>query len=80
MIAYGFICYHRLVVETELWRGGSRISFLCVLLNDGIHTCNKHTVVTQEIRELPCNNVTFYVDTLAIELIVSISRIYHKNH
>lgn len=56
---YDLISYHRLVVERELWSGGSRISFLCVLLNDGIHTCNKHTVVTQDISELPCNNVTF---------------------
>lgn len=52
---YDLISYHRLVVERELWSGGSRISFLCVLLNDGIHTCNKHTVVTQDISELPYN-------------------------
>lgn len=53
------ISYHGLVVERELWSGGSRVSFLCILLNDGVYTCNKHTVVTQEIREPPCYNVTF---------------------
>lgn len=37
--------YHGLVVERELWGGGSRVSFLCILLNDGVHTCNKHTVL-----------------------------------
>lgn len=59
MVAYYLIGYRGLVVERELWSGGSRVSFLCILLNDGVHTCNKHTVLTQEIREPPCYNVTF---------------------
>lgn len=53
------ISYHGLVVERELWSGGSRVGFLCILLNDGVYTCNKHIVLTQEIREPPCYNVTF---------------------
>lgn len=59
MVAYYLIGYHGLVVERELWSGGSRVSFLCILLNDGVYTCNKHNVLTQEIREPPCYNVTF---------------------
>lgn len=39
------ISYYGLVVERELWSGGFRVSFFCILLNDGVYICNKYIVV-----------------------------------
>lgn len=45
MVVYYLIGYRGLVVERELWSGGFRVSFFCILLNDGVYICNKYIVL-----------------------------------